>query len=102
MKGLRIGVGEHGEVQYARKPNGRYVARVLLRDQSGQVRRIYMSVSSKSAARRRLMEAFATEVRSVRGGEYTSRTTFSEVAEDWFRENSDLVESGQRSPSTLG
>lgn len=102
MKGLRLAPGEVGEVQYGRKPNGRHVARVLFRDHHGKVRRVQMSGDSKSAARRKALAAVERELQAGGLGDYSTRTTFGEVAEDWYREIADLVEGGQRSPSTLG
>ena len=102
MQGMRIGPGEHGVVQFSKKPSGRYAARLRFRDHAGQWRSVQATAESKTAARRRVMAALERELQTSGSGEYTSRTTFAVVAEDWFRQIEDLVEHGHRSPSTLG
>lgn len=94
--------GEHGEIQFTKKPSGRYAARVRFRDHAGQWRSVQATAESKSAARRRLMEGLRRELQTSGAAEYSSKTTFAVVAEDWFRQIEDLVEHGHRSPSTLG
>lgn len=102
MQGMRIGPGDHGVIQFTKKAGGRFAARVRLRDHAGQWRSVQATAESKTAARRQVMEALERELQASGSGDYTSKTLFAVVAEDWFRQIEDLVEHGHRSPSTLG
>jgi hypothetical protein len=74
MQGMRIGPGEHGVIQFTKKANGRYADRVRFRDHAGQWRSVQATAESKSAARRRAMEALGRELQTSGSGEYTSKS----------------------------
>ena len=102
MQGMRLAPGEVGVVQFRKKPSGRYAARVRFRDHTGAWRSLQVTAETKSAADRRVREALGRALETSGSGEYSSKTTFGVVAEEWYSGIEDLVEHGQRSPSTLG
>jgi integrase len=71
------------------------------RNNQGQRRRIEATASSKTAARRKAL-ASLDRVKSSSGmGRYGERTTFGEVAEEWYQQIARLVEQDRRSPTSL-
>lgn len=50
----RLKIGERGEVALRQQPNGRWKARVMVRDSDGQIREVTANGPSRSAARRGL------------------------------------------------
>lgn len=102
MQGMRLAPGEVGVVQFRKKPSGRYAARVRFRDHTGAWRSVQVTAETKTAADRRVRAALQRALETSGSGEYTSKTTFGVVAEEWYSGIADLVDHGQRSPSTLG
>ena len=100
MSGQRLDIGEHGDVHYRDKPNGRVAASVYFRNAQGVRKRIEATGDSKASARRRL---FATlgEAMAAGGLGYSPRSTFADVAADWLESLDELVEAGRRSPRTV-
>lgn len=58
-------------------------------------------ISETTAARREALASLDRALASGGVGQYSVRTTFAVVAEDWYRQVEGLVESGRRSPTTL-
>lgn len=101
MKGQRIEVGEHGDITF-RRQQGRVIAVVYYRDYGGRLRRIQGAAETKAGARRKVREALDRVLAAGVGAGYSARTTFGDLAEQWYRQIEDLVAAGRRSPSTLG
>jgi integrase len=99
--GGRLAIGEHGNIAYSAK-GGRVTARLRYRGHDGRLRRLAATGGNKTAARRRLLKALEEALAVSGSGEYSTRTTFAQVAEEWSTHVSDLVGDGRRSPSTLG
>lgn len=68
-------------------------------DGEGSVR---VTAETKTAADRSVRTTLARELQTSGSGEYTAKTTFGVLAEEWYAGIEDLVEHWQRSPSTLG
>src|SRR4051794_8437195 len=100
MTGRRLRLGEHGEVFYTRL-DGRWRAAFYYRNNQGQRRQVEATSSSKTAARREALATLERVLSSGGLGQYTDRTTFAEVAEEWFGQIEWLVEQERRSPTTL-
>jgi hypothetical protein len=100
VSGQRLDIGEHGDVHYREKPNGRVAASVYFRNAQGVRKRIEATGNSKASARRRL---FATlgEAMAAGGLGYSPRSTFADVAADWLESLDELVAAGRRSPRTV-
>jgi integrase len=99
--GGRLAIGEHGNIAYSARDGG-VTARLRYRGHDGRLRRLAATGGNKTAARRRLLKALEEALAASGSGEYSTRTTFAQVAEEWFTHVSDLVSDGRRSPSTLG
>ena len=102
MRGQRIDVGEHGDIAFKQLQHGRMSAVVYYRDHRGRLRRIQASAESKAAARRKVRMALDRALTGGAGNGYSAKTTFGEVAEQWYCQIEDLVAAGRRSPGTLG
>lgn len=89
-----------GEVAY-RQSGGKWTASFYYRNNQGQRRRIEATWSSKTAARREALAALDRVMASGGLGRYTERTTFAQVAEQWYAQIERLVEQDRRSPTTL-
>jgi integrase len=100
VSGQRLDIGEHGDVRYREKLNGRVAASVYFRNAQGVRKRIEATGDSKASARRRL---FATlgEAMAAGGPGYSPRSTFADVAADWLESLDELVAAGRRSPRTV-
>jgi len=100
VSGQRLDIGEHGDVHYREKPNGRVAASVYFRKTQGARKRIEATGDSRASARRRL---FATlgEAMAAGGPGYSPRSTFADVAADWLESLDELVAAGRRSPRTM-
>jgi hypothetical protein len=66
MSGQRLDVGEHGDVHYREKPNGRVAATAYFRNAQGVRKRLEATGGSKTAARRALLKKL--EEASTAGG----------------------------------
>lgn len=100
MSGRRLQIGEHGEIAY-RRAGEKWTASFYYRNNQGQRRRIEATASSKTAARREAMASLDRVMSSGGMGRYGERTTFGEVAEEWYQQIARLVEQDRRSPTTL-
>jgi hypothetical protein len=100
VSGQRLDIGEHGDVHYREKPNGRVAASMYFRNAQGVRKRIEATGDSRASARRRL---FATlgEAMAAGGPGYSPRSTFADVAADWLESLDELVAAGRRSPRTV-
>lgn len=99
MPARRLEIGEHGTVRYS-DHGGRVTASMYYRNGQGQRRRIDATADTKTAAHRAAMKAFANAMASSGGVAYTSRTTFADVATEWFGRFAELVVAGRRSPAS--
>jgi integrase len=100
MSARRLLLGEHGDIGY-REHAGKVTASLYYRNHQGRRRRIEATGSSKTAARREALASLDRALATGGVGDYSLRTTFAIVAEDWYRHIEGLVESGRRSPTTL-
>ena len=100
MSGRRLQIGEHGEITYRAKRD-QWTASFYYRNSQGQRRRIEATSSSKTAARREALASLDRVMASGGLGHYSARTTFAEVAEEWYQQIARLVEQDRRSPTTL-
>lgn len=98
--GQRLDIGEHGDVHYRKKPNGRVAASAYFRNAQRVRRRIEATGDSKASARRRLFAALG-EAMAAGGPGYSPRSTFADVAADWLESLDELVAAGRRSPRTV-
>lgn len=101
MAGQRLNIGEHGDISYRERPDGAVTASFYYRNNRGVRRRIEATAGSKAAARRLALKKLEEALASGGIGEYSTRTKFSEVAEQWYAQMRELVEAGRRSPTTL-
>ena len=99
MSGHRLEIGEHGDIAY-REANGKITATFYYRNNQGLRRRIEATAGSRTAARREALAALERVMSSSGVGQYSTRTTFREVAEQWHQEIEQLVAAGRRSPTT--
>lgn len=96
-----IGLGEHGDVVFGKRANGRTIAIVQYRDYNGRKRRVKRTADSKAAARRLVLAAVDEALRRDGGATFTASTRFSVGIDGWLSYVEGLVERGARSPSTL-
>lgn len=102
MSAKRLEIGERGDMWYRTDPDGRVTAAFYYRNGSGVRRRIEAHEANRAAARRVALRAFETAMAAAGvASDYTSRTTFGDVADDWIGSLADLVAAGRRSPRTL-
>lgn len=97
MRGDRLQIGEYGEIRYREGPGG-VTATFYYRNRQGRRRRL--EAPSRSAAKRKALAALELVLDGVGDEQYSARTTFAMVAEEWHRQFVDLVATGRRSPST--
>jgi hypothetical protein len=100
VSGQRLDIGEHGDVHYREKPNGRVAACVYFRNAQGVRKRIEATGDSKASARRRLFATLGEAMAAGASG-YSPRSTFADVAADWLESLDELVAAGRRSPRTV-
>ncbi len=100
MPGRRLEIGEHGDIAYRPAPGDRVTASCYYRNGVGRRRRIEATAGSKTAARRQALAMLERVMASGAASGYSVRTTFGQVAEQWFSDIADLVEAGRRSPTT--
>jgi integrase len=93
-------LGTYGKIT-TRETGAGFTARTKFRDFDGVVRPVKRNGRTKAAAERALKAALVERQAPVKGNEVTPNTRFAKVAELWFAEIKDLVESGKRSPATL-
>jgi integrase len=101
MGGQRLRPGEHGIVFYRSGQGGRVTAFVYFRQFDGRRARLQATETSKTAARRAVMDQLGGILDAGPPGAYDLRTLVSVVADDWVAGFEEMVESGRRSPSTL-
>jgi integrase len=93
-------LGSYGKI--STKPHGAgFTARTKFRDFDGVVRLVKRNGKTKTAAERALKSALTVRQTPVKDSQVTSETKFAKVAELWFADFAQLVESGQRSPGSL-
>ena len=68
MSGQRLDIGEHGDVHYRDKPNGRVAASVYFRNAQGVRKRIEATDDSRASARRRLFATLGEAMAAGRAG----------------------------------
>ena len=100
MPARRLQIGEHGAVAYATGSNGRVTASMYYRNGVGRRRRIEATADSKTAAHREAVKAFERAMAAAGGASYSSRTTFRDVAGEWFERFEQMVRDGRRSPAS--
>src|SRR5262245_2672564 len=100
MSGRRLQIGEHGEVAY-RRTGDKWTASFYYRNNHGQRRRIEATALSKTAARRAAFASLERVMSSAGLGLYSERTTFRQMAEEWYQGIARRVAQGRRSPTTL-
>lgn len=84
----RIPRGNHGDITLRAQPNGRWLARVQVRDIDGRVRSVRASGASKGEAKRTLESKLAVRSDpSVR--DISSAITFEELATRWLQYRKD-------------
>lgn len=96
----RLGLGEHGDVIYARD-EGALVAIVYYRDFSGRRRRVKRAGKSKAAARRAVTSALAEALARDGAAEVSAASPFMVGVDAWLGTVQTMVEQGRRSPGTL-
>lgn len=99
MAARRLEVGEHGAITYSARA-GRVTASMYYRNGQGQRRRVEATADTKTAAHRAALEALQKALASSGGVDYNVRTTFGDVAGEWFARFAELVAAGRRSPSS--
>lgn len=98
MSSRRLRIGEHGTISFS--PKGSAVtASLYYRDASGVRRRLEATASNKTAAKRELL-AKLTERLSGATADVNPRTTFADLADEWFVRFSAKVDEGLRAPTT--
>jgi integrase len=70
------------------------------RNGQGRRRRIEATADSKTAAHREAVHAFEQAMAAAGGVGYSKRTTFRDLAEEWFERFEQLVQAGRRSPAS--
>ena len=100
MPARRLQIGEHGSVAYVTGPTGRVTASMYYRNGQGRRRRIEATADSKTAAHREAVKAFERAMAAAGGVSFSSRTTFRDVAAEWFERFEQLVRDGRRSPAS--
>ena len=100
MPARRLQIGEHGAVSYTVGSTGRVTAAMYYRNGQGRRRRIEATADTKTAAHREAMKAFERAMASARGMAFSARTTFRDLAADWFERFEQLVRDGRRSPAS--
>jgi integrase len=100
MSGRRLQIGEHGDIAY-REAEGKVTATFYYRNNQGRRRRIEATAATRTAARRDALAALDRALSSGGIGQYSSRSTFADVAEQWYAQLVSLAESGRRSPTTI-
>jgi integrase len=100
MPARRLQIGEHGSVAYVTGPTGRVTASMYYRNGQGRRRRIEATADSKTAAHREAVKAFERAMAAAGGVSFSSRTTFRDLAAEWFERFEQLVRDGRRSPAS--
>jgi integrase len=99
----RIPRGKHGLIVVKQQPNGRWLARVQVRDIDGRVRSVRVSDRTKGAASRKLERRFRERVDPTITG-VTPDTTFETLAGMWLqyrRDHGKVRTNGALAPQTL-
>jgi integrase len=100
-------IGSHGKITVRevsdhgipRKPKV-YRARTLFKDPDGEVREVTRTGGSEDGARNNLRRAL-TERKHDAGVQISGETRIADVADAWFATFAELVDAGDRSPSSL-
>jgi integrase len=100
MPAQRLQIGEHGVIAYSTGPTGRVTASMYYRNGQGRRRRIEATADSKSAAHRDAVKAFEQAMATAGGVGYSKRTTFRDLAGEWFERFEQMVRAGRRSPAS--
>lgn len=99
----RIPRGSHGNVVLKRQSDGRWLARVQVRDVDGRVRSVRVSDQTKGAAARKLERRLSERVDPTITG-VSPDTTFENLARTWLehrRDHGKVRTQGRLAPQTL-
>jgi integrase len=103
MPQIRIPRGGHGEITVKQQPDGRWAARVQVRDIDGRIRSVRTTETTKGAATRALQRRLGERVDPTITG-ITPDTTFDTLAGYWLRHRKDhgkVRTKGSLAPQTL-
>jgi hypothetical protein len=93
-------VGTYGKIKTT-KVGSVFEARGRFRTATGDLRRMKRTGKTKTAAENNLRSALSELGDEVRGGEISSASKFSAVAEQWFREMKIEADAGARSHNSV-
>ena len=103
MVQTRIPRGEHGAVVFHKQPDGKWMARVQIRDSDGRIRSVRVVAPTKGAAERRLKARLAERVerndKAIR-----AQDTLETLADAWLqhrRDHGKARSKGTLAPQTL-
>ena len=103
MPQIRIPRGSHGEITTKQQPDGRWTARVQVRDIDGRIRSVRVKAATKSGALRTMRDRLADRIDpSITG--ITPDTTYDTLAALWLQHRKDhgkVKTKGKLAPQTL-
>ncbi len=103
MPQIRIPRGSHGEITTKQQPDGRWTARVQVRDIDGRIRSVRVKAATKSGALRAMRDRLDERVDPTIKG-ITADTTYDTLAALWLQHRKDhgkVRTKGKLAPQTL-
>lgn len=103
MPQIRIPRGSHGEITTKQQPDGRWTARVQVRDIDGRIRSVRVKATTKSGALRAMRDRLDERIDPTISG-ITPDTTYDTLAVLWLQHRQDhgkVRTKGKLAPQTL-